>query len=219
MRASVPDDNYPNPAEATEVQGEYDLTQGSFLLHSRPASAASFLTHCAVPAAHVDAGLRLQRALQDLQILQRLACILHEVATLYGAPLPSPKILSGSYARNRFSHFDTLLHALTQETCARIVGSVQSFFSKGTLQVIKLHLGVCVGGHAAHLWSKCKVEVGHKHGHSRGHIHACQLLAQAVPNACTKRVEAPRLHMQASVYGLSLLPSRPKQSRLSPTDP
>jgi hypothetical protein len=25
--------------------------------------------------------------------------------------------------------------------------------------------------------------------------------------------------MQASVYGLSLLPSRPKQSRLSPTDP
>ena len=40
------------------------------------------------------------------------------------------------------------------------------------------------------------MEVGDKHGHGRGHIHARQLLPQAIPDAAAERIVAPRLHMR-----------------------
>lgn len=58
-----------------------NLTEQSYLLSHMQASPASFLALCAIRAAHVDARLRLQRAPQDLKILQRLAGILQQAAT------------------------------------------------------------------------------------------------------------------------------------------
>lgn len=44
-----------------------------------------------------------------------------------------------------------------------------------------------------HLWCELELEVGDKHGNSGGHIHARQLLPQAIPQALPKWVESPHL--------------------------
>ena len=63
---------------------------------------------------------------------------------------------------------------------------VQSLCTQHVMQVCRLD--------SQYLWSELQVEVGHKHRHSSGHIHACQLLTQAVAHAPAKGVVAPRLH-------------------------
>ena len=52
-----------------------------------------------------------------------------------------------------------------------------------------------LSGLAAHLCGELQVEVRDKDGHGRGHIHACQLLPQAVPDTAAEGVVAPRLRM------------------------
>lgn len=45
-----------------------------------------------------------------------------------------------------------------------------------------------------YLWCQLQLEIGNKHGDGRRHIHARQLLTQAVAQPLAKGIESPHLH-------------------------